>query len=59
MIKGCKTLKAHNSWTAADTLVKLYIFARLSEIFHLSPWSSLYRQPLQSSAIIAQGPKTI
>ena len=59
MTKGCKTLKAHYSLTATDTLVKLYIFARLGEIFHLSPWSSLYRQPLQSSAIIAQGPKKI
>ena len=27
MLKGCKTLKAHNSSTAADTLVKLYLFS--------------------------------
>ena len=35
MLKGCKTLKAHNSLTAADTLVKLYNFrsARLDLSF--------------------------
>ena len=27
IIKGCKTLKAHNSLTAADTLAKLYTFS--------------------------------
>ena len=37
----------------------ILIFARLVETFHLSPQSSLYQLPLQSSVIIALGPKII
>ena len=58
IIKGCKTFNGSQLLNACRYLGRTtHIFARLVEIFHLSPWSSLYRQPLQNPLLSPRGIK--